>query len=110
MIKSPESPKGNIKKLLDDYDEYMKTHAESVDTKDSVKSHETHSKITESLTQIQQKILEEISKIKYISQTDLAAQLSITRETINRNMKKLQNQGIIRRIGADKNGHWEILE
>ncbi|MBO4728918.1 MAG: winged helix-turn-helix domain-containing protein, partial [Spirochaetaceae bacterium] len=47
---------------------------------------------------------------KYISQTDLAAQLSITRETINRNMKKLQNQGIIRRIGADKNGHWEILE
>ena len=92
------------------YDEYMKTHAESVDTKDSVKSHECHSKITESLTQIQQKILEEISKNKYISQTDLAAQLSITRETINRNMKKLQNQGIIRRIGADKNGHWEILE
>ena len=92
------------------YDEYMKTHAESVGTKDNVKSHESHSKITESLTQIQQKILEEISKNKYISQTDLAAQLSITRETINRNMKKLQNQGIIRRIGADKNGHWEILE
>ncbi|MBO4439425.1 MAG: Fic family protein [Spirochaetaceae bacterium] len=92
------------------YDEYMKTYSGSVGTKDNVKSHESHSKITESLTQIQQKILEEISKNKYISQTDLAAQLSITRETINRNMKKLQNQGIIRRIGADKNGHWEILE
>ena len=46
---------------------------------------------------------------KYISQTELASQLSIARETVNRNMKKLQEQSIIRRIGADKNGHWEIL-
>ena len=27
-----------------------------------------------------------------------------------KNMKKLQEQNIIRRVGADKNGYWEIVE
>ena len=72
------------------------------------KSHKSHSKVTVNLSHIQQKILEEIIKNKYISQSELASQLSITRETVNRNMKKLQEQNIIRRIGADKNGHWEV--
>ena len=79
------------------------------DEKDNVTSHKSHSKITGDLTQVQQKILEAIMQNKYISQTELASQLSIARETVNRNMKKLQEQSIIRRIGADKNGHWEIL-
>lgn len=25
-------------------------------------------------------------------------------------MKKLQEQGIIRRVGPDKGGHWEVIE
>ncbi|WP_414717766.1 helix-turn-helix domain-containing protein [Treponema sp. UBA753] len=33
----------------------------------------------------------------------------MTRETVNRSMKKLQQEKIIQRIGADKNGSWKIL-
>ena len=44
------------------------------------------------------------------SNTEIAKELSLARETVNRNMKKLQEQGIIKRVGADKNGHWEVIE
>ena len=74
------------------------------------KNIENHSKITVNLTKVQQGILEAIDKDKNISQTELAQKLSLTRETINRNMKKLKDQGIIKRVGADKNGHWEVLK
>ena len=75
----------------------------------AAKPHKSHSKITVNLTKVQQGILEAIDKDKNISQTELAQKLSLTRETINRNMKKLKDQGIIKRVGADKNGHWEVL-
>lgn len=75
----------------------------------AAKSQKHHNKITVNLTKVQQSILEAIDKDKNISQTELAQKLSLARETINRNMKKLQEQGIIKRIGAKKNGHWEVL-
>ena len=97
-----------------DYDTYNVSSSENdtakITQKINVKSHESHSKITVNLTQLQQKILDAVKENKYLSQTELATQFSISRETVNRNMKKLQEQNIIRRVGADKNGHWEVLE
>ncbi len=83
---------------------------ENVGVNDTVKSQESHSNITEELTEIQQKIIYEIKENKFISQSEIAKKLSLVRETINRNMKKLRQQGIIKRIGADKNGHWKVIE
>ena len=40
----------------------------------------------------------------------LADKMQKTRETIRENLKKLQELGLIRRVGARKNGHWEIVE
>ncbi|SHG78882.1 Winged helix-turn-helix DNA-binding [Fibrobacter sp. UWCM] len=40
----------------------------------------------------------------------LADKMQKTRETIRENLKKLQELGLIRRVGARKNGHWEIIE
>ena len=77
--------------------------------KNIVKPHKSHSKVTVNLTKVQQDILKAIAKDNNISQNELAQKLSLARETINRNMKKLKEQGIIERVGADKNGHWEIL-
>ncbi len=85
-----------------DYDECMK--------KITQKSHETHTKVTVSLTEVQQNIITAIKQNQFISQTEIANELSLARETVNRNMKKLQEQGIIKRVGADKNGYWEILK
>ncbi len=65
--------------------------------------------VTVKLTVNQKKILEEIKKNPFATQEELAKIVGITRKSINENMKKLQSQKIIERIGADKNGHWKIL-
>lgn len=41
---------------------------------------------------------------------ELADKMQKARETIRENLKKLQELGLIRRVGARKNGHWEIVE
>lgn len=66
--------------------------------------------ITVKLTQKQKDILNLIKKTPHITQNEIASKLNITRETVNRNMKKLQQEKIIQRLGADKNGSWKILE
>lgn len=66
--------------------------------------------ITVKLTQTQKNILNLIKENPYITQNEIALKLKITRETVNRSMKKLQQEKIIQRIGADKNGCWKILE
>lgn len=40
--------------------------------------------------------------------TDLSTQLNVTKETIRVHIKKLQENGLITRIGSDKNGYWSI--
>ncbi|HBB13083.1 MAG TPA: hypothetical protein DCZ76_02275 [Treponema sp.] len=77
---------------------------------DTQKSHESHSKVTVNLTVVQQDIITAIKQNQFVSQTEIAKELSLARETVNRNMKKMQEQGIIQRIGADKNGHWKVIE
>ena len=93
-----------------DYDEYMKKMSVKDTGKITEKSHESHSKVTVNLTEVQQDIVNAIKQNQFVSQTEIAKELSLARETVNRNMKKLQEQGIIKRIGADKNGHWEVIE
>lgn len=65
--------------------------------------------ITVKLTQTQKDILNLIKENPCITQNEIASKLNITRETVNRNMKKLQQEKIIQRLGADKNGSWKIL-
>ena len=65
---------------------------------------ETEKKVTVN----QQKIIDEIKKNPYITQGELADIVGITRKSIVANMKKLQEIGLIKRIGADKNGFWQI--
>lgn len=65
--------------------------------------------ITVKLTQTQKDIVNLIKENPCITQNEIASKLNIARETVNRNMKKLQQEKIIQRLGADKNGSWKIL-
>jgi len=40
----------------------------------------------------------------------LAAMIGVTERSIERNIKKLQTQSRLRRIGPAKGGHWEVIE
>lgn len=56
----------------------------------------------------QQKIIDVIKGNPYVTQEELADIVGIARKNIIANMKKLQTNGLIKRIGADKNGHWLV--
>lgn len=68
------------------------------------------SKVTVKVTANQKKIIDAIKANPFITQEELADIVGIARKNIVANMKKLQESGLIKRIGADKNGHWEIEE
>ena len=62
------------------------------------------------LTGNQQCILNQIKKNPYSTQNELAEQAGISVSTVIRTMKKLQQAGLLRRVGADKNGYWKVQE
>lgn len=46
----------------------------------------------------------------FITKMELSEILQVSPRWIARKMKLLQEAGEIRRIGADKNGHWEVIK
>jgi ATP-dependent DNA helicase RecG len=54
-------------------------------------------------------IIEYIEKNPRITYTELAGALSVTRKTIQRNLVKLQESGLVRRVGNNRTGYWEII-
>ena len=56
-----------------------------------------------------QKILEIISKKSDITIPEIAEKIGLTVVGVKKNIKKLKEQNKIRRVGADKGGHWEII-
>ena len=46
----------------------------------------------------------------FMTYVELAELLQVSESSIARKMKDLQSAGEIRRVGADKNGHWEVVE
>ena len=73
---------------------------------------ETEKKITRKInvkiTANQKKILEAIKQNPFVTQEELSQIVGIAKLNINKNMKKLQENEIIERVGADKNGKWII--
>lgn len=67
-------------------------------------------KITVKITVNQKKILDAIKQNPFATQEELSKIVGIAKLNINKNMKKLQENGIIERIGADKNGEWKIVK
>lgn len=57
-----------------------------------------------------QKIVDFISENPNITTQEMANLLGINRSIVARHIKTLQEKGIIRRVGPDKGGHWEIFE
>ena len=73
---------------------------------------ETEKKVTQKVsvkvTANQKRIIDAIESNPYVTQEELANIVGIARKNIIANMRKLQENGLIKRIGADKNGYWEL--
>ena len=62
------------------------------------------------LTDSQKKILEIILSNPRINQAEIAEQLNLHRVSVAKSMSKLQKEGVLKRVGSNKNGYWEIVE
>src|SRR3989338_1302803 len=57
-----------------------------------------------------EKILAIIKEKPRITQKELSEETGLSRRGIEWNLQKLRNEGIIKRIGPDKGGYWEIIK
>ena len=79
-------------------------HVESIGAKTPQKT------LQKTLQKTPQKIMDLIMKNPDITTQEMATLIGIDRSNIARAIKKLQERGLVRRVGPDKGGHWEIIE
>ena len=60
------------------------------------------------LTDIQKQILDILSENNQCSAKIMAEQIGVSSRSIENNIKKLKEYGILERYGSPKNGYWEI--
>lgn len=98
--------------LLDESNELKNRYIHIRYTKDVAKNITVNvtQNVTVKLSKNQKKILELVKENPVILQEEIAAKLGIARETVSRNMTKLQSLNILEHVGADKNGHWKVKD
>ena len=64
----------------------------------------------EKLGENQKSILALIQENKNITIPELSEKISINSTATENNIAKLKEKGLLKRVGPDKGGHWEILK
>jgi len=62
------------------------------------------------LTDNQRNIFFEISKNKNITQRELGIKIGINEKNVRNNIAELKKKEMLKRIGPDKGGYWEIIK
>jgi ATP-dependent DNA helicase RecG len=66
--------------------------------------------VNELVNNRQKGIIRLIEKNKIISINELAGICNVGRETVKRDFKKLKELNLIKRVGTDKTGRWELVK
>lgn len=88
---------------------YRKSLDELVENTEKILNNKDMNLKEKSLTDIETKILKLIVKNPKMTQKNMAKELSVTDKTIGRNIANLKQRNIIKRIGTDRSGYWEII-
>ena len=67
-------------------------------------------RVVEKLSANQREIMEAITKNPTISAKALAGLVGISPRKTQDNLAKLKSMGILKRIGPDRGGHWEVVK
>ena len=82
----------------------------TTDKTENKTTQKTTQKIISALSPKQQEILNYLSKNPSASRKELSENISgISEDGVKYNLKGLQQKGVIKRIGPDKGGHWEVI-
>ena len=65
-------------------------------------------KVTEGVTEAEQKLLSLLLEDPAYTYAVLAEKLGVSRKTISSRIKSLKYKGVLRRVGSDTKGHWQI--
>lgn len=93
-----------IRNLTNDIENYRKS------IEDDYESREKTQKGREKKEKSREKIIELISRDEKITTAGLADRAGITRKAVEKQIARLKAEGIVRRVGPDKGGHWEIVK
>ena len=66
-------------------------------------------KLVEGLVESQKKIIKLIEENPYISKSKLSKKVGISTTAIDKNILKLKDKGLLKRVGPDKGGYWEVI-
>jgi len=66
--------------------------------------------LVERLVESQRKIIDIIKQNPYVSKKELSDKIGISTTAIDKNITRLKKKGLLKRIGPDKGGHWEIIK
>ena len=88
--------------------------AEKSDQKSDQKTSENTPQITPQITpqkptELEQKILNVIKDKSTASRADISKKLKISEDTVKEYLEKLKKKGLLKRVGPDKGGYWEVL-
>lgn len=61
------------------------------------------------LTGLQNRMIQELMRDHALTKEQLASLTGKSRATISRQLAKLRDGGILRRVGSKRSGHWEIM-
>jgi len=70
---------------------------------------ENQTRWVEKLAESQKKILELIKINPKISKKEMSNRIGINTTAIDKNIEKLKQKGLLKRIGPYKGGYWEII-
>ena len=76
----------------------------------SERGSETKEKSSERSIKSSEKILELIKKKPTMSAAEIAMEIDMSSRGVEKQIRKLREAGIIRRVGADFGGYWEIIK
>ena len=76
----------------------------------NVVSYKVYNKVDFKLNKSQDAILKLIRDNPNITADQMAIQVGISVPAIKKNLKQLTDNNIIKRVGAKKNGYWEIIQ
>lgn len=67
-------------------------------------------RVIEKVTEKEKVIINLIKEDQKITILDIAKHIKLSRKSVNKIIKKLKEKGVIKRIGPDRGGHWELTQ
>ena len=97
----------NGAKVIENTSEVIENVIENTDT--TQKTTQKTDNTVEKNEDTTQKILAAMKQNPFVTIEYLCGLCKLTRDGLNWNIRKLKAQGLIRRVGPDKGGHWEVI-